>query len=403
MIKDYIELSVKNLRKNRIRNWLTMLGIFIGIATVISIISLGQGMQKAIESHLSVLGPDKIIVNPKGGLGGIGSSVELTEKDLNIVKKTSGIKKAAGMVFKPVKLESEDQIKYVNLIGISPDDAGDLIKEFSDYKITEGRDFKGGDLHKIILGYYYTQDKKVFSKRLKLRDTIILNDVEFKVIGFLSKIGSPDDDSSVYIPDDSFKELYPETGDKLNIILAKAKEGSDPKKVAKEAKKNLRIYRGLDEGKEDFTIETSDTLFSIFGTIILIVQIVLVGLASISLVVGGIGIMNTMYTAVLERTKEIGIMKAIGATNKSIFLMFLVESGFLGLVGGGVGIIIGIGFAKLVVLIAKEFVGDLIGVYFPPELIIGALIFSFLVGSISGTLPAIQASKLKPVEALRYE
>mgnify|MGYP000268169986 CR=1 FL=1 len=135
-----------------------------------------------------------------------------------------------------------------------------------------------------------------------------------------------------------------------------------------------------------------------------IVQAVLVGIASISLLVGGIGIMNTMYTAVLERTKEIGTMKAIGARNSHILLLFLIESGLLGLVGGIIGVMIGVGLAKGAEYGAGIVLGnDLLRASLNPVIIFGALAFSFLIGSLSGIAPAYQASKLKPVDALRWE
>ena len=135
-----------------------------------------------------------------------------------------------------------------------------------------------------------------------------------------------------------------------------------------------------------------------------IVQAVLVGIAAISLLVGGIGIMNTMYTSVLERTREIGIMKSIGATQKDILTLFLLESGMLGLVGGLIGVLIGVGIGEMVSYIARERLGsDLLQAQFGFWLVFGALLFSFLIGMISGFFPALAASKKQPVEALRYE
>ncbi|MFA5247531.1 MAG: FtsX-like permease family protein, partial [Candidatus Micrarchaeia archaeon] len=127
-------------------------------------------------------------------------------------------------------------------------------------------------------------------------------------------------------------------------------------------------------------------------------------IAAISLIVGAVGIMNTMYTAVLERTKEIGIMKAIGAKNSEIMVLFLIESGLLGLVGGVIGVILGYIMGKAAEVIANQMLGSsLLKLYFPPELIIGALLFSFVIGALSGMVPARQASHLRPVDALRYE
>jgi len=135
-----------------------------------------------------------------------------------------------------------------------------------------------------------------------------------------------------------------------------------------------------------------------------VVEAMIVGIAAISLLVGGVGIMNTMYTSVLERTREIGIMKAIGARNGDILAIFLIESGMLGAVGGIVGILIGMGLGKATEIIAQQAMGsELLKAQFTPELIIGALMFSFVIGAVSGALPARNAASLKPVDALRYE
>ncbi|MEK6820731.1 MAG: FtsX-like permease family protein, partial [Nanoarchaeota archaeon] len=165
-----------------------------------------------------------------------------------------------------------------------------------------------------------------------------------------------------------------------------------------------RKERGEKEGQETFSVQTSSQLLESFNSIFAVVQAVFVGIAAISLIVGGIGIMNTMYTAVLERTKEIGTMKAVGAKNSDILLIFLFESGLLGLVGGAIGIGLGIGIGKAVEIIAQQQLGTpFLRASFSLTLILGALLFSFVVGSVSGVLPALQASRLKPADALRYE
>ncbi len=186
-------------------------------------------------------------------------------------------------------------------------------------------------------------------------------------------------------------------------IIAKVQDGFDPEEVANEIIKRLRQSREEKEGQETFDVQTSEQILETFGNIFGIVQAVLVGIAAISLLVGGIGIMNTMYTSVLERTKEIGVMKAIGAKNSDILYIFLFESGSLGLVGGIIGVIFGAGLSKGVEYIAMNSLGtNLLQASLTPQLIFGALIFSFLIGTLSGILPAMNAAKLKPVDALRY-
>ncbi|MEM4247591.1 MAG: ABC transporter permease, partial [Candidatus Woesearchaeota archaeon] len=178
----------------------------------------------------------------------------------------------------------------------------------------------------------------------------------------------------------------------------------NPEEVADNIEKAIRRDRHQKEGREDFSVQSSTELIESFMKVLFIIQAVFVGIAAISLLVGGIGIMNTMYTAVLERTREIGVMKAIGARNKDILALFLIESGFLGAAGGIIGIIIGSGISKIVeVAVNAQYGANTILAVFPPYLLVGALLFSFGVGAVSGLLPARRASKLKPVDALRYE
>ena len=173
--------------------------------------------------------------------------------------------------------------------------------------------------------------------------------------------------------------------------------------MAENIKEELRDSRDEDEGEETFSVQTFEQLLEQFNDILGIVSIVLIGIAAISIVVGGVGIMNTMYTSVLERTKEIGIMKAVGAKNSNIMTLFLIESGMIGLAGGMIGIGIGIGLSKIVEIVASEAGFLPIKAYLGAPLLLGALAFSFIIGAASGTFPAMQASKMKPVDALRYE
>jgi len=166
----------------------------------------------------------------------------------------------------------------------------------------------------------------------------------------------------------------------------------------------LRKSRDVTEKTQDFTVLTPEEVLESFGTILNIVTSFLLGVAAISLLVGGIGIANTVYTSVLERTREIGVMKAIGAKNKDILYIFLIESGLIGLVGAIIGIAFGIGVVKTIEWIAvNQLATSLLRAAIPIPLILGLLAFGFLIGAISGIWPAWKATKVKPVEALRYE
>ena len=163
-------------------------------------------------------------------------------------------------------------------------------------------------------------------------------------------------------------------------------------------------FRHVNDKTIDFTILTPEELLNSFGAILTIITAFLISVAGISLIVGAIGIANTMYTSVLERTKEIGVMKAIGARNSDILLIFVIEAGLIGAVGGLIGVLIGIGFSKSVEYIAVHQLGtNLLKAALPWYLIFGCIFFSFLIGAVSGILPARQASRIKVVDAIRYE
>jgi putative ABC transport system permease protein len=403
MIYDYFVIGLRNLTRRRLRSWLTMIGIFIGIAAVVALVSLGQGLQKYIDDEFSKIGRDKVIIQPKGGFGPGTSKVKLTDVDVRTIKGVTGIADAGGIYYKPIQLEFNGEIKYFFGIGMPTDESRKLFDEFLTYDIQHGRNIKKGDKYKAVLGHYFI-DQNIFDKNIKLGDKVLINGVEFQVVGFYEIIGNPSDDTQVYISQDTLLELYNIKETEYATIFAKMTAGASPIETVDRVERALRRSRNLKEGNEDFEVQTAEELMQSFNTLLNIVEGVLVGIAFISLIVGGIGIMNTMYTAVLERTKEIGILKAVGAKNHDIMLLFLIESGILGLTGGAIGVLIGMGFSKLIQLVATAALQTrLLQAYFPWYLIAGSLLFSFLVGTLSGILPAYQASKQRPVESLRYE
>jgi putative ABC transport system permease protein len=380
-----------------------MIGIFIGIAAVVALVSLSQGLQTAIGEQFVSLGSDKIIIQGiSSGFGppGTGVEVPLTEKDAEVIGRVKGIDNVLGRLVRSVKVEFDDQVEY-SFAASMPEDSEDiaLAVEANNYKIGQGRLLKKGDKYKVMIGHNFAED--FFDKSLLLRDKVLIEDIDFKVVGILKKSGNPQQDETIVIPEAAMREIL-DLDDSFDIIPAKVGAGEDVAMVTERVKKELRKHRDVEEGKEDFNVETPESLLATLNTILMIVQGVLVGIAAISLFVGGIGIMNTMYTAVLERTKEIGVMKAIGARNRGILSIFIIESGMLGLVGGIIGVSLGFGISKSVELIAFQIYGSfLIKADFNIWLLIGMLSFGFIVGTLSGALPAKQAAALKPVDALR--
>lgn len=404
MLKDYLRLAINSLSKRRLRAWLTMIGIFIGIAAVVSLISLGEGMQKAIEEQFFALGADKVTIQTKGvatGPPGSNTNVKLTEGDLKIVQKVNGVTVATDRIIEPITAKFNNREKYLYAASLPQEpEERKMVLSVADIEIISGRNLRPNDQKKVIMSEDYLEPK-FNGKGLKVGDKILIENEQFDVVGIFKKTGNPFVDMSFVINEKPLRDLL-DLPDKVGLIVAELNDPDNAELIVNTIKKDLRNYRNVDEGKEDFDVQTAEDVLDTFKTVISIVQAVLVGIAAISLIVGGIGIMNTMYTSVLERKDEIGIMKAIGARNSDVLQIFLFESGLLGMIGSVIGLLLGIGLSKLVELIAYQALGSmLIKAHFPTWLIIGALLFGFIIGSLAGVLPARQASMLQPVEALR--
>lgn len=396
MRKDFFKLSFNNLVHRKLRSWLTIIGILIGIAAVTALISVNIGMNQAIEREFDKVGSNKITILP--GSGGIqfgpglqGTSGTLTEKDLDIVEKTRGVNFAEPILYRPTKIIVQSEELYVTVGGVRPG----MMDIFGEYTVEYGRSLRKTDTQQAIIGYRLATTE--LDSTINLRNKIIINDVEFRVVGILERTGSPQDDRSVMIPLDVARTIFNEP-EAISAIIVDTNPSLDVNEIADDIKKRLEDHRGV----EDFSVTTLEQIREMVSGILGLISIILLGVAGISLLVGGVGIMNTMYTSVIERTKEIGIMKAIGAKNSHIMSLFLIESGLLGIVGGVAGITLGIVLAQGVVFFASDS-GIPIEAAITPELIIGALLFSLIIGALAGGLPARKASKLKPVDALRYE
>lgn len=203
------------------------------------------------------------------------------------------------------------------------------------------------------------------------------------------------------MPIETVREMYA-MDKEVSLVSVTVKDGFDVDAVAETIKKDLRRFRGEKEGEEDFSVTTSKQLIETFQSILGVITLFIIGIAAISLLVGGVGIMNSMYTSVLERTRDIGIMKAVGARNSDIIIIFLVESGVLGLTGGIAGVILGAILGKGAEIVAVASGVGIFRSYITIELVAASLSFSFIIGALSGLFPALEASRLKPVDAFRY-
>lgn len=404
MNAEYFSLAFKNLRKRKLRSWLTMLGIIISIATIFILVSISIGLQDSVKEQFQQLGVDKFFIIPKGMLGPPGSSavaVELTENDVKAIEKVSGVKAVTYIVAGNAKIEFGKEIRFFPVFGM-PLDTAHVFLDTGMYKIDEGRFLKTGDSGVVMLGSQYKYNN-IFKRPLGINDILTINGEKFKVKTILQSVGNPQDDKNILMSVDDFRALFNVT-ERVDQIVVQVQNGENISEVSSRVEQKLRAERGVTKKTQDFSILTPDEVLATLNSILSILTSFLFAIAAISLIVGAIGIANTMFTSVIERTKEIGTMKAVGAKNSDILWLFLIESGMLGLVGGAIGVLLGAGVAELISYIAQvQLDTNLVQAAFPWYLIVGCLAFSFIVGALSGIWPARRASKLKTVDALRYE
>jgi len=403
MNKEYLKIAIRSLRRSPVRSWLTMIGVVIGVFLIISLLSLSEGIKEAMLQQLNMMGKDLIIIMP-GEINDMATmmagGLELTKDDIKAIKGADGVDKIVPMNYKAEAVRHEGRVKTVLINGVSLEDGMDLLKSDMGWDLTDGQWPVVGK-KELIVAKAVPED---LFPGMKVGDEVSIRGKNFRVAGILKSLGNKQDDSTITMDLDFFTEV---TGERegAKAVMAKVKPGYLIDDVVKNIEDNLNESRKRRRGEDlpSFSVLSSEKISDIVGNVMAIIQAAIFGFASIAIIVGGIGIMNTMYTSVHERIREIGIMKAVGAKGRTITTIFLIESGFFGLFGGLGGIILGLGLAKL-----AEFAVQTTGAFYlkasiTPQLILFSLAFSFLIGCIAGYLPSRSASKLKPVDALRYE
>ena len=394
--------SLRNLNKRKARSFLTILSIFVGIATIFIFISFGYGLYNYVEELSQGASTDKLIIQARGAntIPGLDDTFKLTEDDIEVVERTSGVIEATGVAFKIAEAEYREQKKYVFMIALDP--ANKMMFEIGDIELESGRLLRPSDNNKVLLGYNYKVPNAIFEKPIVINDKIELNGNELRVVGFLESIGNPQDDAQLYVTSDYFDEIYGKNNYSFGWIIARVGV-EDIDRTIEKVEDNLRDFRNQEEGKEDFFVQSFQDMIETYSSALNIVVGFVILIALISVIVSTINTANTMITSVLERYKEIGIMKAVGAKNSEIFGIFLFESGFLGFIAGVIGVLLGWIISLLAGSILASLGWSFLSPYFSYELFIGLILFATITGAISGVIPALTASKTNTVDALRYE
>jgi putative ABC transport system permease protein len=399
---ELIRLALSRLGSSRLRAALTMLGVIIGVASVVSLVAVGQGATSGITKQLQGLGTNLLTVNPGATVtgftrGAAGSADTLTVQDAEAIGGLTGVAAVEPETSTSQLVVAGSQNTTTTIVGTTG--GYTTVRNFS---LWQGATLNGvavdDDLREAVLGATTADDLGLGASAIGT--TIKIGGVPFEVVGILQAKGSTgpiSQDDQILVPYTTVEDHFV-PGDTVRSIGISVASADQIDLVKAEITTLLESRHGIPVGgTDDFTIADQSQLLSTVGSVSALLTVLLAGIASISLLVGGIGIMNIMLVSVRERTREIGIRKAIGARGRDILAQFLVEALVLSLLGGLVGIVLGVALSALIGALAGW------GFVFNPVTPLVAVLFSLAVGIVFGVWPARQAARLDPIVALRYE
>ncbi len=399
--REAVALALEMLAANRIRTSLTVLGVVIGVAAIILLVALGEGATAYITRELTGLGTNLLIITPgkTQTSGGFHPPVASTVRKLTyddtvaLRRRATLLSDAVPIVLGTGKIRSQGISRHISVIGVTPEfqRVRNLFVEIGQFVSDEDVE---GRRRVVVLGR--TVKRELFGEENPLGQFVTLADSRYRVIGIMERKGVSlgfDIDDLVFIPVKSAQDVF--DTDRLFEILASVRSPDDIDRAIQQVKDILIRRHG---NREDFTVVSQGAMLSAFTTILKTLTAALAGIAGISLLVGGIGIMNIMLVSVRERTREIGIRKAVGARRRDILGQFMLESVVLSTLGGILGIALGVGGAEVL---------SLFFAYLPTRISLWSVSmafgFSVAVGVFFGVYPARRAAHLDPIQALRYE
>ncbi len=393
---------------SKLRSWLTIIGIVIGVASVIAIVSLGQGMETAMNNRMGNLGTDLVTISAGYSQGKSfghgkwsgGSSGGATEEEVVVDKSDVQVLKGIpDILLIDTNIRGNVDVSYLGKSGsISLTGVNQKVwSQITTSEIRDGRLLDSADYNVVVIGGKLADT--YYDKPVGINKMITIEGTAFRVVGILDGTST-----TIYMPINmAYQVLDDKNMDVYDSIIVKVKDENYLDGTVEKIEQKLMMARHVNDKTRDFSVYSNKQSNEMRAEMMSSMSLFLTAIAAVSLLVGAVGIANTMFTSVLEKTKEIGIMKAIGARNTDILLIFLLNAGLIGLVGGLLGVFFGIMLSGIMPSLMGSMPMGRWGTVVTFDTIFVALSVSVSVGIIAGIVPAFQASKLKPVDALRYE
>ncbi len=409
----YLKMGLNMLLHSKLRSWLTIIGIVIGIGSVVGILSLGDAMEEQVQSRLAEMDLTLITISPGytkassnmpgpggGGSSGTTTDVELTDDDIDSLQGLDGIEYIAGQISGSESVIYAAQNATLTITGVDPQ----VWQYMTTLETDSGRLLEPSDKYVAVIGSGIASG--VYDQDIGVNQVITINGKSVRVVGILTEEGQGD--RSLYMPIDAAVNLIDDAEDDVfDTITVKAKSEDLVDGLMEDIEDRLMTSRHIiREDDRDFSVSASKSMAESVTEMTSSMTLFLGAIAAVSLIVGAVGIANTMFTSVLEKTKEIGTMKAIGSKNRDILMIFLFNSAMVGFVGGVLGVILGAFVSTLFPYLGVTLMRggeSSSGISLAPDLMAFGLALAIVIGVASGVVPAYRASKLKPVDALRYE